>query len=148
MSQSLSRVNLHIIFSTKNRLPLLADGIQANVWAYMATIARRRGSDCFRVGGTVDHAHLACTLPRTISQSDFLREIKSESSRWLRQEGHADFRWQSGYGCFSISNSHLERLIGYIDNQVEHHKNVSFQDEFREFLERYNVDYDERYVWD
>ena len=148
MAQSLSKVILHIIFSTKNRSPFLKKDIRSKTHAYIATIIRDMNSNAYRVGGTEDHIHIACSLPRTISQSDFVQKIKSCSSKWVKEHGNNGFFWQKGFGIFSISISHLPVLLEYIDNQTEHHKKISFKDEFRKLLEKYNIEYDEKYIWE
>lgn len=148
MPQSLSCVNLHIIFSTKHRLNIISDRNRNSLQAYIATIIRNKGAHCYRVGGTGDHVHIACTLPRTMNQSELVRVVKCESSKWFRETNDPEFGWQHGFGCFSVSSSHLSQLVGYIDNQVVHHHNKTFQEEYLEFLEKYQVDFDERYVWD
>ncbi len=149
MSQSLSQVIIHIIFSTKERTPYLRDNnIRKQTHAYIASIIRNMGGNAFLVGGTEDHIHIAASLPRTISQSDFLKDIKKDSSKWIKTQGINDFSWQKGYGDFSISYSHLESLLKYINNQMEHHKKRSFQDEYREFLEKYKIEFDEKYAWE
>jgi len=100
------------------------------------------------IGGTKDHIHIACTLPRTINQSDFLKKLKATSSQWMKEQGVKSFFWQKGYGAFSIGQSQLFQLMSYINNQEEHHKKFSFQEEYRELLNKYGIDYDEPYVWD
>jgi len=148
MAQSLSQVVIHIIFSTKDREPYLTENIRCKTHAYIASIIRNMDGNAFRVGGVADHIHIAASLPRTISQSDLLQNIKKDSSKWIRTQGIHNFSWQKGYGNFSISYSHLDNLLQYIDNQLEHHKTKSFQEEYREFLGKYNIKYDETYVWD
>ncbi len=148
MPQSLSKVAVHIIFSTKNRVNFLDGDIRLQTHAYIATVLRDMKSYVYRVGGTENHIHIACTLPRICSQSDFLNKIKNTSSKWLKNEEVPDFYWQSGYGVFAVSQSHVDVLVKYIDNQMEHHKTKTFKEEFREFLEKYQIKYDEKYVWD
>ena len=148
MPQSLSCVNLHIIFSTKNRLKLIPDHRKEDVFAYISTIIRDKQSQCYRIGGTDNHIHIACRQARTVAQSDLLRIIKAESSRWIRKAINPEFGWQTGYGCFSVSKSQLPKLITYIENQERHHIRLPFQDEYRDFLRRYDIAYDEKYVWD
>ncbi len=148
MPQSLSKVIIHIVFSTKNRMPFLNGNIRLKAHAYIATIIRDMNSNAYRVGGTENHVHIACSLARTISQSDFLKKIKSSSSKWIKAQGIHGFYWQKGFGIFSVSSSHLPVLLEYIDNQKEHHKNISFKDEFRKLLKKYNIEYDEKYIWE
>jgi len=148
MAQSLSNVILHIVFSTKNRDSVIYADRKNNLYAYIAIIIRDMGGNAFRVGGIENHIHIACSLPRTISQSDFIKKIKGSSSQWGKENGLKYLYWQNGYGIFSISASHLPKLLHYIDNQEEHHKEKTFQDEFISFLNKYNIKYDEKYVWD
>ncbi|MEJ6571978.1 MAG: transposase [Akkermansiaceae bacterium] len=153
MPQSLNKVILHMVFSTKDRLPLIDPEIRPHLHAYIATILRNISppqSHPYRVGGVADHVHIACTLPRTVTISKLFEITKKESSVWIKKQGakYENFYWQAGYGNFSVAPSQLDQLIGYIENQEKHHQTVSFQDEFREFLNKYQIEYDERYVWD
>ncbi len=150
MSQSLSNVLLHIIFSTKNRHPFIDDIIEPELYAFMTSIVASRGSYVHKIGGIADHVHLFATLPRTLSISDFLEEIKKNSSKWIKTKGtnYRDFSWQKGYGAFSVSESMHGAVITYISNQKEHHKTQSFQDEYRKILQLNRVPFDERYLWD
>ena len=151
MPQSLSQVILPIIFSTKERYPFLDDGIRRRMHGYLATLCRDLQSTCYKVGGVSDHVHLVTTLPRTLSQSQLLEDIKKKSSTWSKgidQTRYGSFAWQRGYGAFSVSPSHLDKVIAYVDNQEQHHKVQSFQDQYRRFLTKHCIDYDERYVWD
>ena len=150
MPQSLSQVILHIVFSTKDRCRYLDDAICDRAYAFLATLCRDRGCDAYRVGGIDDHVHIICRLSRTITISKLIEDVKRESSKWMKTLGadYTDFHWQRGYGAFSLSRSHLDQAIAYVANQAEHHREMSFQDEFRELLRRYGVEFDEKYVWD
>ncbi len=150
MPQSLAQILLHVVFSTKSRERWIDSGIRAGLHAYLAGACRAIGSEAYRVGGTDDHVHVACTLPRTLTVSKLLEEIKKSSSSWVKkQDGdYADFAWQAGYGAFSVGMSQKAALLRYIDNKEEHHRAQTFQEEFVEFLKRYGVEYDERYLWD
>ncbi len=150
MAQSLSQILLHLVFSTKNREPWLTPGIRPNLHAYLAGAARALHAEAYRVGGVADHVHIACTLPRTMPVSKLLEEIKKSSSAWIKQQTPTchGFAWQAGYGAFSLGQSQLDALIAYIDGQEEHHRKRTFKEEFIEFLKRYGVGYDERYLWD
>lgn len=150
MPQSLSLVIVHVIFSTKQRLPFLDSESRTSMHAYLATIARDLDCDCYRVGGVKDHVHIAIRLSRTITIADLVEKLKTTSSVWAKKEFASlkKFSWQRGYGCFSISPGDLEALIHYIDGQPEHHRKRTFQEEFRAFLKKYHVEYDEAYVWD
>ena len=150
MPQSLARVVVHIVFSTKNREPWLDDELRPRVFAYLAEVGRDHECEVYRVGGMPDHVHLAVQLGRTISVANLVKVVKQTSSVWIKREGrnHGGFAWQAGYGAFSVGVSQLPALVEYIDKQEEHHRAKGFQEEYRGFLKRYGLDYDERYVWD
>ncbi len=149
MPQSLARVYLHLVFSTKNRQPFLADkDLRGQCHAYLAGTCKARGSPSILVGGVQDHVHILCTLSREESIAVLIRELKRESSKALKEKGAAGFYWQAGYGAFSVSPGHVAAVKAYIANQEAHHRRVTFQDEFRRLLRKYGVEYDERYVWD
>lgn len=150
MPQSLDNILLHLVFSTKDRFPFFGVTIRPALHAYLAAVARNAGCACPRVGGTVDHVHLAVHLARTITVAALVEEVKTSSSKWLKTQSSnlGGFAWQRGYGVFSVGPSDAEALLLYIDRQDEHHQRQSYQDEFREFLRLYGVAYDEQYVWD
>lgn len=150
MPQSLSYLLTHIVFSTKDRAPVLDLVVRPALHAYLATVARNIDCECFRVGGVADHVHLAVRLSRTITMAQLIEELKTSSSKWLKTQSPAlaAFAWQRGYGAFSVGPSDLNALLHYIDNQEEHHRTRTFQDEYRAFLKKYCIEYDERYVWD
>ena len=150
MPQSLSFVLVHVIFSTKDRLPLLRQDVRADLYAYLATVARNAGCECYRVGGVADHVHLAIRLARTTSVAALMEELKSASSKWIKTQSPAlaKFAWQRGYGAFSVGPADMAALVGYIEGQEAHHRKVTFQEEFRAFLKKYGVKCDERYMWD
>jgi REP element-mobilizing transposase RayT len=116
----------------------------------LATVARNAGCECYRAGGVVDHVHLAIRLSRTLTIADLVENLKTASSRWLKNQSTdlAGFSWQRGYGCFSVGPTALDSLCAYIDQQEQHHLTRTFQEEFRMFLTKYRVEYDEAYVWD
>ena len=150
MPQSLSLVIVHIIFSTKDRAPLLDAGTRPKLHAYLATVARNAGCEAHRVGGVADHVHLAVRLSRTISIAQLMETLKTSSSKWLKTQSPdlETFAWQRGYGCFSVGPTDLQALCEYVDRQEEHHQRRTFQEELRMFLEKYGVEYNEAYVWD
>jgi REP element-mobilizing transposase RayT len=150
MPQSLSYLLTHIVFSTKDRAPVIDATVRPALHAYLATVARNVDCECFRVGGVADHVHLAVRLSRTITMAQLIEELKTSSSKWLKTQSTtlSAFAWQRGYGTFSVSPSDLNALLHYIDTQEEHHRTRTFQDEYRAFLTKYGVEYDERYVWD
>jgi len=150
MAQSLSKILLHLVFSTKNRANIIPEEIEKKLHTYLAGTCRANGSNAFRVGGTANHVHIAYTLPRTMTISKLLEELKKSSSKWIKAQ-HTEcknFSWQAGYGAFSLGQSQLEILINYIDRQHEHHNNLTFEDEFLNFLQKYQIEYDEQYLWD
>lgn len=151
MGQSLAQIYLHLVFSTKHRTPHLQDpALRQRLHAYLAGTCKNLDSPALIVGGVADHVHLLCRLSKTLELADLLRELKRESSKWIKVEasGLADFQWQNGYGAFSLSPSHVAPLRAYIARQEEHHQRQTFQDEFRRLLRKYAIEYDERYVWD
>jgi len=151
MAQSLSKVLLHIVFSTKSREPVLVDKtFRDECFSTMGGIVKTLGCPPIRIGGIPDHVHLLCALSRTQAVADLVKELKRVSSKWIRSKGYAynGFQWQAGYGVFSIAQSQVPALVRYIDMQEEHHKTASFKEEFTKLLERYGVAYDEAYVWD
>ena len=150
MAQSLAKIVLHLVYSTKNREPWIEDSFRSGLHAYLAGACRAVGSEAYRVGGTDDHVHIACTLPRTLTVSKLLEEIKKSSSVWVKNQDDnlRSFAWQAGYGAFSVGASQVPVLLSYIDNQWEHHHSRTFKEEFLNFLNRYGIEYDERYLWD
>lgn len=148
MPQTLSCNLVHIIFSTKNRLPLIKEETSPTLHAYLAGAVRQQGCECVRVGGVADHVHVALKLPPTKMAAKVVSEIKTGSSSWMKTQGVARFAWQRGYGLFSVSPADVDALVRYIDQQKAHHARRSFQEEMRAFFEKYHVAYDERYVWD
>ena len=150
MAQSLAKVYIHLIFSTKHRERILFDEIRADLHAYMGGILAGRGSQPLEINSEPDHVHALFTLPRTETLSDVVGNLKKSSNDWLRTRDQrlASFYWQGGYGAFSVSQSAVEEVRDYIRRQREHHQRLSFQEEFRLFLRRYEIEFDERYVWD
>jgi putative transposase len=150
MPQSISKVIVHIIFSTKNREPWLDSNVRRRMHGYLATICRDLGAAFVHVGGVSDHVHIVTILPRTVSQAEFIEHIKKGSSKWIKgvDADYRGFFWQRGYGAFSVSASQLNAVLEYIEGQLEHHRTRTFQEEYRELLRKHGVDFDERYVWD
>ena len=151
MSQSLAAVYLHVVFSTRRRDPLLLDEqLRSETHAYIGAVSRQLDCAPEIVGGTADHVHALVRLGRTITIADYIKEAKRVTTAWLRPHAPAlhQFHWQGGYGAFSVSHSKIREVIEYIRNQAEHHRAQTFQEEFRELLERHRIAYDERYVWD
>jgi len=150
MPQFLSSILIHLIFSTKNRERYLTPGIEAELYPYMASIFKALKSPALIINGTSDHLHTLFSLSRLMTIADVVEEVKTESSKSIKRKG-IEFRnlhWQSGYGAFSIGQSQVPAVKRYIGRQKQHHRRVTFQDEYRKFLKAYDVEYDERYVWD
>jgi putative transposase len=150
MPQSLSSILIHLIFSTKNREPLIATSIEPELYPYMATIFRALKSPLLAIDGTSDHVHILFSLGRVVKIADLVEEVKTESSKWIKTKGpgFGNFYWQKGYGAFSIGQSQVPDLKRYIARQRIHHQRVTFQDEYRKFLKSYGIEYDGKYVWD
>jgi putative transposase len=150
MPQSLSLVLTHVIFSTKDRTPFLKPAIRPTLHAYLATVARNLDCECFLVGGVEDHVHLAIGLSRTLTVAKLVEHLKTSSSLWLKTQSPdlAHFAWQRGYGVFSVGPSDLPALKQYIASQEQHHQKYTFQDELRALLTKYEIAFDERYLWD
>jgi putative transposase len=149
MPQSLARLLLHIIFSTKNREPYFTDlTIRKDLHAYLAATANHLGCLSMSVGGVADHVHLVCALSRTLCVATLVAKLKVSSNQAFKGNFLSQFSWQSGYAAFSIAESTLESAVDYVSKQDEHHKRITFQEEYRAFLERHHVNFDERYVWD
>ncbi len=150
MPQSLAKVYLHIVFSTKNREPILADDWREELFRVLGGSANNLGCQSLRVGGVADHVHMLIVLGRTVTIADAVGKVKSTSSLWVNQTRGlpAPFHWQNGYGAFSVSQSNMESVREYIRRQPEHHARQSFQDELRDWLRRYEIEWDEKYVWD
>jgi len=150
MPQSLSLVMVHIVFSTKDRFPCLDPSMRPNLHAYLAVVARNSKCESYRVGGTADHVHLAVRLSRTATIAGLVEELKTSSSKWLKMQRPElrHFAWQRGYGAFSVGVNEVEALAAYIENQEEHHRLKTFQEEYLAMLKEYGVQHDERYIWD
>jgi putative transposase len=150
MPQSLSSILIHLVFSTKNRESFITPAIEQELHPYLATIFRALKSPALAIDGTTDHIHILFCLGRVMRIADLVEEVKTGSSKWIKTKGPGfrNFHWQKGYGVFSIGQSNVAALKRYIHGQKRHHRRVTFQDEYRKFLKRYEIEYDERYVWD
>ncbi len=149
MAGSFVRMHAHIVFSTKDRMPLLGIETRQRVWDYLGAILRNVGATPVQIGGVADHVHILAELPKDRTVPDLVRDLKSNSTRWIREtfEGLSHFSWQEGYAAFSVSLAGLDSVAGYIGHQDSHHASKGFQDEFVEFLNRMGVQYDQRYIW-
>ena len=150
MPQSLTKVYVHLVFSTKYRQPLIDDAIKDELYVYLGGVCRELECHPVRVGGYYDHIHILCILSKKIALMKLLEEVKKRSSKWIKTKGRAydEFYWQDGYGAFSVTPSQLDAVIHYIDNQYEHHEQTTFQDECRGIYQKYDMEYNEHYVWD
>ncbi|HWL93837.1 MAG TPA: IS200/IS605 family transposase [Phycisphaerae bacterium] len=150
MAGTYSEILLHVVFSTKNRANLIKPEIQLRLYEYMGGIIRAEKGTTYAIGGTPDHVHLLIRWRTDETVATLLRNLKSNSSRWIKDTFPAfgDFAWQEGYGVFSVSHSQVETVKHYIENQEEHHRGRSFKEEFIRLLEVHDIEYDERYIWE
>ena len=150
MGQSLINDYVHIIFSTKNREPLIYPPFEQELYNYTGKECTRLDCQPLRIGGHIDHVHILCMLSQKIALMNLIKDIKAHTSIWMKSQDKSlsSFYWQNGYGAFSVNPAETEKVIAYIENQHEHHKNRSYQDEYRAILKKYKVDYDGRFVWD
>ena len=140
-------LNIHLVFGTKNREPMISAEWMGNLHAYLGGTVRGLGAVALEIGGIADHVHILMGIKATHRLSDMVREIKSESSRWVHERtGRKDFAWQEGYGAFTVSPSHCDAVRTYIQNQAQHHRVKTFREEYIDFLTRAGVEFDERYV--
>ena len=140
----------HCVFSTKERRPLITPGLQERLWPYLGGIARQNEMKAIQIGGVADHVHILLSLPSTLSIAKAMQLIKGGSSKWVHESfpEHRLFGWQVKYGAFSVSVSQLDKTVQYIQCQAEHHRKMTFQEEFLALLKKHRVIYDERYLWD
>ncbi len=150
MASTLTKLLVHITFSTKNRAPLIPVDIEPELYAYIGGICRGADSPLLAMNGTMDHVHMMVSLGKTVALSDLMLEVKRDSSKWIKTRGATlgGFEWQEGYFAFSIGESIVEALRAYITNQKEHHRQVDFKDEVRALLRKYGLEWDERYIWE
>ncbi|MCA8914194.1 MAG: IS200/IS605 family transposase [Planctomycetes bacterium] len=150
MGHTYTNLNYHLVFSTKDRAPLITSSLRPRLYAYVGGIIREVKGEMLAIGGVDDHVHILCRLGTAVSLADALRQIKGSSSKWANEElkpGNK-FAWQTGYAAFSVSQSKTPNVGRYIAEQEEHHRNVGFKEELIDFLKRHGTDYDERYLWD
>lgn len=150
MSQSLVKNLIHLVYSTKDRHPLITEAVRESLFAYQAGIFKQWDSPALVIGGVEDHVHALFSLSKNYALKKIVEEVKKGSSKWIKTYGESfhDFYWQTGYGAFSVSQSNIEAVRNYIETQVEHHKKMTFQDELRGLFQRHCIEFDERYVWD
>jgi len=149
MAHSYVSILIHYTFSTKNRQKIITPELAERLWAYMGGIARQNKMKALAIGGIEDHAHSFLSLPSTLSIAKAIQLVKGASSTWVHQtfSQYQDFEWQEGYGAFSVSISHVKDTIDYINNQKEHHRKMTFQEEYLAMLKKHGFEYDERYIW-
>ena len=150
MSQSLASIKIHLIFSTKFRMPWLDPCIRRECFNYLAVVAQNSGSKVYEIGGMSDHVHLLLTLPRTLTVSKLVEQLKTSTSKWIKSKRAflKQFAWQSGYSVFSVSESQTERVQRYIQDQEIHHQKSNFQDEIIRFLKASKVEFNQNYLLD
>jgi REP element-mobilizing transposase RayT len=148
MPQSLAKVYIHIVFTTKTGFPFIAESVRPELHSYLIGTLSKMSIFTYEIYANPDHIHILCTLPRTLTMANLISKIKTSSSKWIKTKGIHDFDWQDGYGIFSVSSSKVAIVENYIRKQPEHHKQANYKDELRQFFKEYEIDYDERYVWD
>ena len=150
MPQSLSKVYVHITFSTKHRYPFIDPRIEKSLWGVIGQEVNNNGSQVIQVGGFDDHVHILLNLGRTQTIAKLIGPVKANSSSWIKHQGkkYKNFYWQDGYGAFSVSPNSVDRVISYIQNQRAHHANLAYKEEVRLFFEKYQIDFNEKYCWD
>jgi putative transposase len=150
VAQSLVKNLIHLVYSTKHRQPLISKEHRDELFAYQAGIYQRWDSPAVVIGGVEDHVHALFALSKNHALIKIVEEVKKGSSKWAKTDGpkNRDFHWQAGYGAFSVSQSNVDEVRRYIEDQEEHHRKMTFQDELRALLRRHGIAFDERYVWD
>ena len=149
MANTYTSLNYHLVFSTKNRNPWIVEEIESRVWSYLGGIARKHKMTALQVGGIEDHIHSLVMSPSTLAPCQIAQFLKGESSSWIHDEFRElrSFAWQDGYAAFTVSKSNIPEVIRYIQNQREHHRRKTFQEEYLEFLRANEITFDERYLW-
>ena len=149
MANTYTSLYYHVVFSTKNRARCINQKIEQRIWTYLGGVARKHRMTALQVGGYEDHIHTLIIAPPILAPSQAVQFLKGESSKWMHEEFPElkGFAWQDGYGAFTVSKSNLPDVVRYIQNQREHHRKKTFQEEYLEFLQRHGIEYDERYVW-
>lgn len=150
MAHTFTHLLTHLIFSTKDRRPLLDAELKARLFPYLGSIIRAHDGKLLAIDGPADHVHILASLAAKHALSDLMRELKADSTGWVHKTfpERRTFGWQTGYGAFSVSHSGLAEVKQYIRNQEEHHRRVSFQEEFLAFLRRHEIQFDEKYLWE
>lgn len=149
MANTFTCLEYHVVFSTKNREPWIHPDVQERIWAYLGGIARKNELTPLHIGGMDDHVHMLLAIPPTVAPSEAVKQLKGGSSGWIKHNipGCRSFSWQDGFGAFTLSKSHELTVRSYIQNQRQHHRTKTFQEEYRALLRRHGIKYDERYLW-
>jgi putative transposase len=149
MSQSLSKLYVHLIFHVKNNVGLIRHEDEKELYSYIGGVVKLSKSIPVNINGTDDHIHVLCIMSKKVSLADLLEDIKKNSSRWIKTKGahYQNFAWQGGYACFSVSQSKVNVVSRYLDNQKEHHKHQTFREEYIQFLKEYDIEFNEDYLW-
>jgi len=149
MAQTHVCIYLHVVFSTKNRFPFISPAVEEELFAYIGGIVNNHGSRLIAAGGTGNHVHLLISMSKNVLIPEFVAELKRDSSKWIKTKGikFSKFAWQDGYSVFSVGHTQVADVVRYIAGQKEHHQKTLFEDEMRSFYRRYQIDYDERFVW-
>jgi REP element-mobilizing transposase RayT len=149
MANTYTRLIYHCVWSTKNRAPVIAEAVEERIWAYLAGIAKKQGMKAIRIGGIENHVHVLVEIPKTVAVSEAMRQLKGGSAKWINEERlfGMRFSWQDGYGAFTVSPSAVGDVAEYIANQREHHRRRTFEEEYRMFLERHEVEFEEKYAF-
>jgi REP element-mobilizing transposase RayT len=149
MSHTFTKLLTHVIFSTKERRSLMDDELQVRLFPYLGGIVREMGGTPLTINGPSTHVHLLVQTKASVSIAKLVETVKSSSTSWVHREWKErwKFAWQEGYGAFSVGPVQVPEVIKYIAGQKEHHRKISFQEEFISFLQKYGIEYDERYIW-
>jgi REP element-mobilizing transposase RayT len=150
MGQTLIKNYIHIVFSTKHRKPLITEDIEEELFAYIVGVCNNLECYSVRVGGYLNHIHILCHLSKKIALTKLVETVKANSSKWIKTKGSEfqTFYWQNGFGAFSVGYKQVEPVLKYIANQKEHHQKTKFKDEYRNILQKNEVEFNEQYVWD
>jgi len=149
MSRTFTNLLTHVVFSTKDREPMIDPELKSELYAYLGGLTRELKGKAYGINGTTDHVHMLISLPPVVSMSDALRFLKSNSSGWVHDKWprRRSFSWQLGYAAFSVSKSNVPGILTYISNQEVHHRRITFKEEFVDLLIKHEIEYDERYIW-
>ena len=147
MPHTYTKLLFHIVFSTKERAPFIADNERDRIYGYIGGTIRGLGGICIEIGGVEDHVHILLALKPTMSVAKFVQDLKPAVTKWAREQVHPKFEWQNGYGAFTVGESQAETVRKYIRGQKEHHRKAAYDEEFMELLARANIDFEARFLW-